>query len=170
MLKRTSESIDGRCVVGASFRPQHYRFCPRQCALIHVEDSWGENCLTAEGRVMSFFTEQGRFLARVEGRSRATSCCASGSIRRSNRGRNRKNWRPPSLRANSPINAPFSSGTSANAPRFPKKVADASRELSLLSTNISTAALGRARCDLNVLTAYQERKHEEVVHPFLEKI
>lgn len=31
---------------------QHYRFCPRQCALIHVEDAWSENRLTAEGRVL----------------------------------------------------------------------------------------------------------------------
>jgi CRISPR-associated exonuclease Cas4 len=31
---------------------QHYRFCPRQCALIHVEATWEENRLTAEGRVL----------------------------------------------------------------------------------------------------------------------
>lgn len=31
---------------------QHYRFCPRQCALIHVESIWEENRLTAEGRVL----------------------------------------------------------------------------------------------------------------------
>lgn len=30
---------------------QHYVFCPRQCALIHVERIWEENRLTAEGRV-----------------------------------------------------------------------------------------------------------------------
>ena len=29
---------------------QHYLFCPRQCALIHVEDVWSENFLTAAGR------------------------------------------------------------------------------------------------------------------------
>ena len=29
---------------------QHYLFCPRQCALIHVEGVWGENYLTAAGR------------------------------------------------------------------------------------------------------------------------
>ena len=29
---------------------QHYLFCPRQCALIHVEGVWGENYLTATGR------------------------------------------------------------------------------------------------------------------------
>jgi CRISPR-associated exonuclease Cas4 len=30
---------------------QHYLFCPRQCALIHVEQQWSENRFTAEGRV-----------------------------------------------------------------------------------------------------------------------
>jgi CRISPR-associated exonuclease Cas4 len=29
---------------------QHYVFCPRQCALIHIEQIWEENGLTAEGR------------------------------------------------------------------------------------------------------------------------
>lgn len=29
---------------------QHYLFCPRQCALIHVEGVWRENYLTASGR------------------------------------------------------------------------------------------------------------------------
>jgi CRISPR-associated exonuclease Cas4 len=31
---------------------QHMAFCPRQCALIHVEQVWAENRLTAEGRIM----------------------------------------------------------------------------------------------------------------------
>ncbi|MDI6743393.1 MAG: CRISPR-associated protein Cas4 [Smithella sp.] len=31
---------------------QHFAFCPRQCALIHVEQVWAENRLTAEGRIM----------------------------------------------------------------------------------------------------------------------
>jgi CRISPR-associated exonuclease Cas4 len=31
---------------------QHYLFCPRQCALIHVEQAWAENAATAEGRVV----------------------------------------------------------------------------------------------------------------------
>lgn len=31
---------------------QHYAFCPRQCALIHLEQIWEENLLTAEGRLM----------------------------------------------------------------------------------------------------------------------
>ncbi len=31
---------------------QHFVFCKRQCALIHIEQSWFENVLTAEGRIM----------------------------------------------------------------------------------------------------------------------
>lgn len=31
---------------------QHYAFCPRQCALIHIEQIWSESGLTAEGRIM----------------------------------------------------------------------------------------------------------------------
>lgn len=31
---------------------QHYLYCPRQCALIHLEQVWVENRYTAEGRVL----------------------------------------------------------------------------------------------------------------------
>jgi CRISPR-associated exonuclease Cas4 len=31
---------------------QHYAFCERQCALIHIEQIWLESGLTAEGRIM----------------------------------------------------------------------------------------------------------------------
>ena len=31
---------------------QHYAFCPRQCALIHLEQVWQENGHTAQGRLM----------------------------------------------------------------------------------------------------------------------
>jgi CRISPR-associated exonuclease Cas4 len=31
---------------------QHLIFCPRQCALIHIEQVWSENLYTAEGRIM----------------------------------------------------------------------------------------------------------------------
>ena len=31
---------------------QHYLFCPRQCALIHIEQIWEENLYTAEGRLL----------------------------------------------------------------------------------------------------------------------
>ncbi|GAB2723400.1 CRISPR-associated protein Cas4 [Halomonas garicola] len=31
---------------------QHMLFCPRQCALIHLEQQWAENRYTAEGRIL----------------------------------------------------------------------------------------------------------------------
>ncbi|MFG0254235.1 MAG: CRISPR-associated protein Cas4 [Rhodopirellula sp. JB053] len=31
---------------------QHYLFCPRQCALIHIEQVWAENHLTMEGLIL----------------------------------------------------------------------------------------------------------------------
>jgi CRISPR-associated exonuclease Cas4 len=31
---------------------QHYLFCPRQCALIHVEQVWAENAATTEGKLL----------------------------------------------------------------------------------------------------------------------
>ncbi len=36
---------------------QHYLFCPRQCALIHVERLWAENQQTAEGRLLHARTD-----------------------------------------------------------------------------------------------------------------
>lgn len=38
---------------------QHWLFCPRQCALIHVERLWEENRLTAEGRLMHERVDKG---------------------------------------------------------------------------------------------------------------
>jgi len=38
---------------------QHYLFCPRQCALIHVEQEWAENRFTAEGRLLHDTVDQG---------------------------------------------------------------------------------------------------------------
>lgn len=38
---------------------QHWLFCPRQCALIHVERLWEENSLTAEGRVLHERADEG---------------------------------------------------------------------------------------------------------------
>lgn len=37
---------------------QHYLYCPRQCALIHVERLWAENRYTAEGRVLHERTDR----------------------------------------------------------------------------------------------------------------
>lgn len=37
---------------------QHFLYCPRQCALIHVERQWSENRLTAEGRILHERTDE----------------------------------------------------------------------------------------------------------------
>jgi CRISPR-associated exonuclease Cas4 len=47
---------------------QHYLFCPRQCALIHLEQVWAENRFTAEGRVLHERSDSRE--ARQEGRVR----------------------------------------------------------------------------------------------------
>lgn len=39
---------------------QHYLYCPRQCALIHLEQIWAENRFTAEGRVLHERPDSGR--------------------------------------------------------------------------------------------------------------
>jgi CRISPR-associated exonuclease Cas4 len=39
---------------------QHYLFCPRQCALIHVEQVWAEDAATAEGRLLHAQADSGR--------------------------------------------------------------------------------------------------------------
>jgi CRISPR-associated exonuclease Cas4 len=51
---------------------QHWVFCPRQCALIHLEQAWAENLYTAEGknlheRVHQEETESRRDIVTVRG-------------------------------------------------------------------------------------------------------
>lgn len=43
---------------------QHYLFCPRQCALIHVEQLWAEDEATAEGRLLHQRVDAGRHESR----------------------------------------------------------------------------------------------------------
>jgi CRISPR-associated exonuclease Cas4 len=43
---------------------QHLLFCPRQCALIHNEQSWSENRYTAEGQVLHKNAESGKSTTR----------------------------------------------------------------------------------------------------------
>ena len=45
----SDEPIDDLIMISAL---QHYAFCPRQCALIHIEQIWTESGRTAEGRIM----------------------------------------------------------------------------------------------------------------------
>ncbi len=37
---------------------QHFLYCPRQCALIHLEQQWAENRHTAEGRLLHERSDQ----------------------------------------------------------------------------------------------------------------
>ncbi|MDO5693114.1 MAG: CRISPR-associated protein Cas4 [Pseudomonadota bacterium] len=37
---------------------QHFLYCPRQCALIHIERQWAENRHTAEGRILHARTDR----------------------------------------------------------------------------------------------------------------
>ena len=39
---------------------QHYLFCKRQYALIHIEQVWAENRLTAEGQVLHQKAHEGK--------------------------------------------------------------------------------------------------------------
>ena len=39
---------------------QHWLFCPRQCALIYVEQAWAENRLTAQGRELHDRAHEGQ--------------------------------------------------------------------------------------------------------------
>lgn len=39
---------------------QHQLFCPRQCALIHVEQLWAEDGATAQGRILDETVDAGR--------------------------------------------------------------------------------------------------------------
>lgn len=51
---------------------QHYIFCLHQCALIHNEQAWAENYLTAQGKALH---ECGWIRA---SRKRARTCALSG--------------------------------------------------------------------------------------------
>jgi CRISPR-associated exonuclease Cas4 len=48
---------------------QHYLFCPRQCALIHVEQVWAENQFTAEGKVLHERAHEGPEESRTDVRT-----------------------------------------------------------------------------------------------------
>ncbi|MBF0556481.1 MAG: Dna2/Cas4 domain-containing protein, partial [Nitrospirae bacterium] len=43
---------------------QHFVFCKRQCALIHIEQAWSENLFTAEGRIMHEKADSGNYESR----------------------------------------------------------------------------------------------------------
>lgn len=60
---------------------QHYLFCPRQCALIHVEGAWSENYLTAAGRVLHERVDARERVPPVGGASRIGRCGLSRGAR-----------------------------------------------------------------------------------------
>src|ERR1700685_2186565 len=68
---------------------QHLAFCERQWALIHIEQTWEENRLTAGGRVLpERASANGRDAARSVGDARfARAFFAIGDIRADGRGR-----------------------------------------------------------------------------------
>lgn len=43
---------------------QHFIYCARQCALIHIEQAWSENVFTAEGRIMHEKVDTARYESR----------------------------------------------------------------------------------------------------------
>ena len=48
---------------------QHFVFCERQCALIHLEQVWAENRLTAEGRLLHDRVDQAKTESRKDCRT-----------------------------------------------------------------------------------------------------
>lgn len=50
---------------------QHFIYCPRQCALIHIEQQWSENRFTAEGRGMHQRAHEGGSQSRGDVRTAA---------------------------------------------------------------------------------------------------
>jgi len=42
----------------------HYLYCPRRCALIHIEQAWSENLFTAEGRIMHEKADSNKYESR----------------------------------------------------------------------------------------------------------
>lgn len=58
---------------------QHYVFCPRQCALIHIEGAWAENRLTVEGALMHARAHADHVGPRGGGRSTSRSRVASAA-------------------------------------------------------------------------------------------
>ena len=50
MTQRLGEQADDDLVMISAL--EHYSYCPRQCALIHVEQTFDENLYTLRGRAV----------------------------------------------------------------------------------------------------------------------
>ena len=61
MLSNKNYEIDDLIFLSAL---NHYLYCPRRCALIHIEQLWSENLFTAEGRIMHDKADSNKFESR----------------------------------------------------------------------------------------------------------
>jgi CRISPR-associated exonuclease Cas4 len=61
---------------------QHYVFCPRQCALIHVEGYWAENRFTARGKIMHERVDSGENESRQGVRTAEVRCISVKTVYR----------------------------------------------------------------------------------------
>jgi CRISPR-associated exonuclease Cas4 len=79
---------------------QHYAYCPRRCALIHMEMAWAENQATAEGRIMHERVDSGKTETRGDLKIvaglllRSTALGLSGKADIVEFHRNDDTWRP----------------------------------------------------------------------------
>jgi CRISPR-associated exonuclease Cas4 len=58
MMKAVDPAVEDALIPLSAL--QHQLFCPRQCALIHVEGLWAEDGATAEGRILHERVDAGR--------------------------------------------------------------------------------------------------------------
>ena len=61
MLSNKNYEIDDLIFLSAL---NHYLYCPRRCALIHIEQLWSENLFTAEGRILHDKADSNKFESR----------------------------------------------------------------------------------------------------------
>src|SRR4030042_6334677 len=61
MLSDKNYEIDDLIFLSAL---NHYLYCPRRCALIHIEQIWSENLFTAEGKIMHEKADSNKFESR----------------------------------------------------------------------------------------------------------
>lgn len=148
---------------------QQYAFCPRQCALIHLEQIWQENSHTALGRLMHETAHGGSH--RMRDGVKVVTDLEVRSVRLGLHGRAdvveflRGEAGRPSLALDlmeefRPYLADRLSLTLINR----RQITGAD----FLRTEVGGVVL-KDRARREVLVAWQERKREEVEHPFLKE-